>query len=90
MPDPKHYVDSKSTYVRGYIRRKRKKGISGMVLFWLLIGFVITCFFSTGWAIALLAIGIVVYAVVCWLQWRIWKIETKAKDNFLVYLIKGR
>jgi cobalamin biosynthesis protein CobD/CbiB len=91
MPDPKQYMKKGTTYVRGHVRRTRKNNrINGGL--WILIigGVVVLSFIIKWWAVAILVVGIVVYLFILWARWRIWKISTRAKDNFFVFLIKGK
>lgn len=91
MPDPKQYMSKGTTYVRGHVRRTRKKNrINGGLWILLLGGIAVLSLIIKWWVIVILMGGLVIYLFIIYARWRIWTIKTKAKDNFFVYLIKGK
>lgn len=65
MPDPKNYMDGRHTYVRGYVRRKRKNNYDNKLgcILMIIIASSIAIYFL--WKI-LLPIAIIVILIYIW------------------------
>jgi hypothetical protein len=91
MPHPKGYVKEGFTYVAGHVRKTKK---SKRWNIWLILSLILLCGVLWMWlpwlCVSAAVFGAILYLGIAWLQWRIWKIDSDAKRNYWVYLLKGK
>jgi predicted lysophospholipase L1 biosynthesis ABC-type transport system permease subunit len=75
MPNPRDYMDGDSQYVRGYVRRRRKRRMSLVVLFCvvMLIAFIAYIMASVWqWVVAIGGVILLVYVLRHRKDWQHW------------------